>query len=502
MPRPPAPLRHVQDLELLLVAHHPLVFVETQEEDRAEVILEHVADRQSIPYLSWDPVAGLRPGGDADPIPDTKDPVPALDVVLDSPQEMLVHLRGFAVALDMPAIQARITEVHRRMWRNRGAVVMTGPSLADLPPAMARLFTSVRLAPPSDEEYREYLAELMRDLVKRKPIRVDISPEDAGRLVQRMRGLTFFEVKKVFTQAIVENWRLDRAVVDRVLEAKQQVIQRSGVLELTPVERTLSDVAGLENLKEWLGRRRVMFAAPGQARQFGLSSPRGMLLLGVPGCGKSLCARAVASEFGLPLVRLDPARLYQKYIGETEANLRLAIRTSESMAPVVLFIDEIEKAFNPGQSSDSGVSQRVFGTFLSWMQDKPDDIFVVATSNDIENLPPELLRKGRFDEIFFVDLPNCDVRRDILDIHLQRRQRDPRAFDLGRLATESEGFSGAELEQAVVSALYAAYADGVEVETEHLLREVRNTKPLSVTMGERIARLRAWADGRAVRAGT
>ncbi|MEM9692481.1 MAG: AAA family ATPase, partial [Myxococcota bacterium] len=285
MPRPPAPLRHVQDLELLLVAHHPLVFVETQEEDRAEVILEHVADRQSIPYLSWDPVAGLRPGGDADPIPDTKDPVPALD---------------------MPAIQARITEVHRRMWRNRGAVVMTGPSLADLPPAMARLFTSVRLAPPSDEEYREYLAELMRDLVKRKPIRVDISPEDAGRLVQRMRGLTFFEVKKVFTQAIVENWRLDRAVVDRVLEAKQQVIQRSGVLELTPVERTLSDVAGLENLKEWLGRRRVMFAAPGQARQFGLSSPRGMLLLGVPGCGKSLCARAVASEFGLPLVRLDP----------------------------------------------------------------------------------------------------------------------------------------------------------------------------------------------------
>ncbi len=501
MARPPAPLRHVQDLELLVVAHHPLVFIETLEEDRAEVILEHVADRQSIPYLSWDPVAGLRSSDEAEPIADTKDPVSALDFVLDSPDEVLVHLRGFTIALDMPAIQARITEIHRRMWKNRGAIVMTGPALADLPAPMARLFTSVRLAPPEDEEYREYLAELMRDLVKRKPINVDLGPEDAARLVQRMRGLTFFEVKKVFTQAIVENWSLDTAVLDRVLEAKQQVIQRSGVLELTPVERSLSDVAGLEHLKSWLARRRVVFSSPRDARDYGLSSPRGVLLLGVPGCGKSLCARAVASEFGLPLVRLDPARLYNKYIGETEANLRLAIHTSESMAPVVLFIDEIEKAFNPGQSSDSGVSQRVFGTFLSWMQDKPDDIFVVATSNDIENLPPELLRKGRFDEIFFVDLPRTDVRLQILAIHLQRRQREPSVFDLGLLAAESDGFSGAELEQVVVSALYAAYAEGVDLNTEHLLTEVRNTKPLSVTMGERIARLRSWADGRAVRAG-
>lgn len=501
MARPPAPLRHVQDLELLVVAHHPLVFIETLEEDRAEVILEHVADRQSIPYLSWDPVAGLRSSDDAEPIADTKDPVSALDFVLESTDEVLVHLRGFTIALDMPAIQARVTEIHRRMWKNRGAIVMTGPALADLPAPMARLFTSVRLSPPEDEEYREYLAELMRDLVKRKPINVDLGPEDAARLVQRMRGLTFFEVKKVFTQAIVENWSLDAAVLDRVLEAKQQVIQRSGVLELTPVERSLSDVAGLEHLKSWLERRRVVFSSPRDARQYGLSSPRGVLLLGVPGCGKSLCARAVASEFGLPLVRLDPARLYNKYIGETEANLRLAIHTSESMAPVVLFIDEIEKAFNPGQSSDSGVSQRVFGTFLSWMQDKPDDIFVVATSNDIENLPPELLRKGRFDEIFFVDLPRTDVRLQILAIHLQRRQRDPSVFELGLLAAESDGFSGAELEQVVVSALYAAYAEGVDLNTEHLLTEVRNTKPLSVTMGERIARLRSWADGRAVRAG-
>jgi AAA+ superfamily predicted ATPase len=500
MARPPAPLHHVRDLELLLLAHHPLVFIETLEEARAEVILEHVADRQSIRYLCWDPVDGLRPP-EGPAIAGTKDPVAALDRVLQSEHELIVHLRGFTVALDVPAIQARIAEVHRRMWKDRGAIVLTGPSLADVPNEAARLFTSVTLSPPSDEEYREYLANLMRDLVKRKPIKVDLSPTDAARMVQRMRGLTFFEVKKVFTQAIAEDWTLSAAVVDRVLEAKSQVIKRSGVLELTPHDRTMQDVAGLSHLKSWLGRRHVVFTDPQKARSFGLTAPRGLLLLGVPGCGKSLCARAVAADFQLPLVRLDPARLYNRYLGETEANLRLAIRTSESMAPVVLWIDEIEKAFNPAGDNDSGVSQRVFGTFLSWMQDKPDDIFVVATSNDIESLPPELLRKGRFDEIFFVDLPRPVVRHEIFAIHLRRRGRKPSDFDLRLLVADSRGFSGAEIEQIVVSALYAAYAEGVDLATAHLAAEIAATKPLSVTMAERVERLRSWAKGRAVAAG-
>ncbi len=500
MARPPAPLRHVRDLELLLLAHHPLVFIETMEEARAEVILEHVADHQGIRYLSWDPVDGLR-HGDEPPIAGTKDPVGALDHVLKSSEELIVFLRGFAVALKVPAIQARIDQVHRRMWKDRGAIVLTGPTLAEVPAEVARLFTSVTLAPPSDEEYREYLANLMRDLVKRKPIQVDLSPEDAARMVQRLRGLTFFEVKKVFTQAIAEDWTLSAAVVDRVLEAKQQVIKRSGVLELTPHDRTMQDVAGLKELKAWLDKRHVVFTNPDKARSFGLTAPKGLLLLGVPGCGKSLCARAVAADFQLPLVRLDPARLYNKYIGESEANLRLAIRTSESMAPVVLWIDEIEKAFNPSHDNDGGVSKRVFGTFLSWMQDKPDDIFVVATSNDIENLPPELLRKGRFDEIFFVDLPKSAVRQQILELHLSQRGRDPEDFDLRLLVADSRGFSGAELEQVVVSALYGAYAEGVDLQTHHLQKEIAATRPLSVTMAERVERLRRWAAGRAVPAG-
>jgi ATP-dependent 26S proteasome regulatory subunit len=490
----------VRDLELLLVAHHPLVFLETVEEERAEVILEHVADTLGIPYMCWDPVEGLRePDGAA--IPGTTEPVAALDHILKQERELVVHLRGFVVALDVPAIAARIKAAHRRMWKHRGAIVVTGPALADVPAEPARIFTAITLAPPTDDEYRQYLADLMRDLVKRKPIEVDFSAEDAALMIQRMRGLTFFEVKKVFTQAIAENWTLNRQVVDRVLEAKQQVVKRSGVLELTPYQATMEDIAGLEQLKAWLTKRRVAFTDSAGARAYGLSSPRGLLLLGVPGCGKSLCARAVASEFELPLVRLDPARLYNKYLGETEANLRNALRTSESVAPVVLWIDEIEKAFNPGASSDSGVSQRVFGTFLSWMQDKQEDIFVVATCNSIEDLPPELLRKGRFDEIFFVDLPRPIARQGILEIHLRRRGREPADFDLRLLVAESRGFSGAEIEQVVVSALYAAYSEGVEVQTQHLVKEMEATQPLSVTMAERIAHIRKWAKGRAVMAG-
>lgn len=481
------------------MAQHPLVFLETPEEERAEVILEQAAARLGIPFLCWDPVEGLRQPG-RDPIPGTTEPVIALDHILKREQEVVVHLRGFLLALEVPAIQARIAAAHRRMWKHRGAIIVTGPALADLPADSARMFTAITLAPPTDDEYRQYLADLMRDLVKRQPVAVDFSAEDAALMIQRMRGLTFFEVKKVFTHAIAENWTLDRQVVDKVLEAKQQVIKRSGVLELTPYQATLEDVAGLAQLKAWLKRRRVAFVDSAGAKEYGLTSPRGLLLLGVPGCGKSLCARAVASEFELPLVRLDPARLYNKYLGETEANLRHAIRTSESMAPVVLWIDEIEKAFNPGASADSGVSQRVFGTFLSWMQDKPDDIFVVATCNSIEDLPPELLRKGRFDEIFFVDLPKPEVRQEILEIHLRRRERDPAVFDLRTLVADSRGFSGAEIEQAVVSALYAAYAEGVEVETRHLSEEMGMTKPLNVTMSERIERLRTWAQGRAVQA--
>ena len=225
-----------------------------------------------------------------------------------------------------------------------------------------------------------------------------------------------------------------------------------------------------------------------------------LLLIGVQGCGKSLCAKAVAAEWKLPLIRLDPSDLYNRFVGETEKNLKRAIRLAESMAPVVLWIDEIEKSLSQ-EDAQGGPAQRIFGTFLAWLQEKKEDVFVMATANDISKLPPELLRKGRFDEIFFVDLPNAEARRQIFEIHLARRRRDPRRFDLGRLVQLTEGFSGAEIEQVVVSALYTAFSREEDLSTESLLQEVELTKPLSVTMSERIGSLRAWAQDRAVFAG-
>ncbi len=499
MPRPPAPLGQLRDLELLLAAHHPLLYLETNEEERAEALLEHVADHLDLLFMTWTPTKGLMHAIVEHPLEGTVDASGCLEHIAKSKSEALYHLKGLVPMLDGDnALRAQLKEVHEALWKHRGAVVFTGKAPSELPDDIARLLTTVTLAPPTDLEYHQFLADLLRDLRKRRTVRMELSGGDVSRLIQQLRGLTFFEVKKIVTQAIAESWTLDSAAIKRVTEAKTQALRRTGVLEYSPAEHSLDDVAGLNALKAWLRRRRPVFEDPERAKEFGLSPPRGIVLLGVPGCGKSLCARAVASEYELPLIRLDPARLYTKYVGETEENLRRAITAAEGMAPIVLWIDEIEKGLGSGSGGDSGVSQRVFGTFLQWMQDKPDGVFVIATCNDVSELPPEMLRKGRFDEIFFVDLPKDDARREILGLHLTRRGRKPEAYDLATLATASDGFSGSELEQAIVAALYAAYAENVELTTLHVLQEIQSTRPLSVTSAEKVSRLRSWAEGRAV----
>jgi len=264
------------------------------------------------------------------------------------------------------------------------------------------------------------------------------------------------------------------------------------------VDRDGEDVGGMRTLKQWLHLRRGGFSE--KAVEFGVEPPRGILLLGVQGCGKSLCAKAVAADWNMPLLKLDPGILYQKFIGESESRLRQALRQAEAMAPVVLWIDEIEKAFaSAGASSaDGGLSQRMFGTLLSWMQEHRHPIFIVATANNIEALPPELMRKGRFDEIFFVDLPDLTERAQILKIHLQRKQRNPDEFDLPALAQAADGFSGAELEQAVLSSLYRAFSQTQQLATEHIALELSQTRPLSKVLGEKVQALRRWAQNRCI----
>jgi SpoVK/Ycf46/Vps4 family AAA+-type ATPase len=319
-------------------------------------------------------------------------------------------------------------------------------------------------------------------------------------MLTHLRGLTLLEAEKVLTRAIIEDGCLSADDIAHVLAAKKEIVEREGVLEYYPVEDTLAAVADLAGLKAWLAKRKVMITESARAESMGLSFPKGVLLIGVPGCGKSLCAKAVAMEWGLPLLKLDPGALYNKYIGETEKNFRRATDVAERIAPCVLFIDELEKAFASGGSEDGGVSQRVLGSFLSWLQDRKADVFTVATANDVSRLPPEFLRKGRFDEVFFVDLPNAEAREAIVRIHRARRKQDPDAFDIAGLARATDGFSGAEIEQVIVAGLYTALAERTDLTNDLLLRETAATRPLSETMAERVGALRTWAEGRTVRA--
>jgi SpoVK/Ycf46/Vps4 family AAA+-type ATPase len=393
----------------------------------------------------------------------------------------------------------RLKDAAEELGRRAGAVVITGTNTS-YPESLRRMLAVMPLPVPSVAELRALLAHIARDLGRRREIVVELSAADEERLLGALRGLTLLEAEKVLTRAMVEDGRLSADDIAHAIGAKKQIVEREGVLEYYPAEESLAEVADMAGLKEWLRKRRNILTQPERAAAFGLRFPRGLLLIGVPGCGKSLCARTVATEWQLPLLRMDTGSLYNKFIGETESNFRRAMRTAEAVAPCVLFIDELEKAFAGGGTEDGGLSMRVLGTFLTWLQDRKADVFVVATANDVSKLPPEFLRKGRFDETFFVDLPDGDTRAEILRIHLRRRSQQPDTFDLDLVTTATRGFSGAEIEQVIVSALYTAFADNAPLTTQHLLREAAATRPLSLMMGERIEALREWARERTVSA--
>jgi SpoVK/Ycf46/Vps4 family AAA+-type ATPase len=326
-----------------------------------------------------------------------------------------------------------------------------------------------------------------------------ITTETREKLLKAALGLTRDEAEKVYRKARVVAGQLTDDEVDIVLSEKKQLIRRNGILEFMEVDETIDSVGGLEELKHWLTQRSNAFTE--RAREYGLPQPKGMLILGVPGCGKSLIAKTTSRLWGLPLLRLDLGRVYDgSTVGRSEANLRNALRTAESISPAILFIDEIDKAFSgsTGSSdSDGGTSGRIFGTFLTWMQEKTSPVFVMATANRVERLPSEFLRKGRFDEIFFVDLPNEEERKEIFRIHLQKRRRDISRFDLDQLTKVCEGFSGAEIEQGLISAMYEAFAQGREFTQLDIIAAIRATLPLSKTMNEQVTALRDWARQRA-----
>lgn len=490
----------VAELELLIRSKYALLVLDTVETDRADDVLALIASQLSLNFFSWSRSRGFRRGNQlTDPfIEKTAEPSAALARLLQESVGVF-HFKGLGEFLQDPVVASHVLDCVSHFTTRRGAVVISGHHVT-LPDSLRPHAVHLELPVPGFTEQRQLLERVIRDQSARMPVKVELTQEDRTRLVNNLVGLTQTEAEKVVTKLIMEDGALRATDVKRAAEAKRQIVEQDGLLDYWPSTESLGEVAGLNGLKAWLSKRRAVVHDPQRAATFGLGFPRGVLLLGVPGCGKSLFAKAVASEWGLPLLKLDPANLYDKYIGDSEKNFKRAMRTAERMAPIVLWIDELEKAFASGGDADGGVSKRVFGTFLSWLQDRQGDVFVIATSNDIAQLPPEFIRKGRFDEVFFVDLPKPAAREEIFRIHLRKRNQDPARFELQVLAEATDGFSGAEIEQVVVGALYGAFTGGAGLTTTLLLAEAEATRPLSGTMWEKISELRAWAATRTVAA--
>jgi AAA+ superfamily predicted ATPase len=488
------PMDATDDLRLLLASRHALILAAIDDEQRFLGVVRGAALVAGYPVWTWSLTRGLARDG-FDPQVGTSDPRKGLDFVTS------LHDPGVFVFVDVQAAFAdplfvrKVKELAMRATTGQ-TLVLAGPRVK-APPELDGLALAWSLEPPTREETEALVRRTVDDLIARGfPVGLDAAAMSG--LVEAVRGLTLPEAERLVLRGALRDGKLDSDDVAYVRGAKAELLEAEGILELVASdERGLDAVGGLEHLKEWLRIRGRAFEPA--AREFGLDPPRGVLLTGVPGCGKSLVAKTLARTWGLSLVLLDPGRLYGPYVGESESRLEGALATVEAMAPAVLWVDEIEKGFAAGTSGgDSGVSQRVLGSFLRWMQDRPPGVFVVATSNDVMLLPPELLRRGRFDEIFFVDLPRPDERAAILRILLESRGRDPSAFDVDALATASDGCSGAELEGAIVAAMYRAYADARELTTDDVATELAATVPLSRTRAEDVSALRSWGEGRAV----
>jgi ATP-dependent 26S proteasome regulatory subunit len=488
----------LHDLTLILKSRFPIVVIETHEEPRAQALLERIANLEQWPLWTWSVTQGLkRYMVSESPVYETKELTAALRNIEASPTLGLYVLMDADPFLQDPVNLRLIKEIALGYHKVARTLVLVGHKI-ELPADLKRMSASFNLSMPGAEQVRKILSEEVQLWQQSNGgARLKGDPQAANMLVQHLVGMSADDARRLLRQSIRDDGMVTMDDIERVLKLKHQAMTGAGMLDLELDCGSFADVGGQKNLKRWLELRRNVFLNP-QAGN-GLDVPKGILLLGVQGAGKSLAAKAVAGSWGLPLLRLDFASLYNKFHGETERNLRESLKMAEVMEPCVLWIDEIEKGLAPdGGSSDGGVSRRVLGTLLTWMTERKSRIFLAATANDISQLPPELLRKGRFDEIFFVDLPEQDVREDIFRIHLKRRQLDPKAFDVPSLAVAAEGFSGAEIEQSIVAAMYEAQARNEALASTHILEEAARTRPLSVVMAEKIAELRAWAAERTV----
>ena len=472
----------VQDeLLLLLRARYPYIWLQSWEEERAIRVLSNCAEQLGRRVLHWNMVDGLQPGPSG---LDTTQPGVALDALDQLEQAHIVIWKDPRHVIGGPEVVRQLRDLRPGLERRQQCVVFLGPTV-DIPHDLEKDVVVVALPLPGLKE----VARLFHAVIKEQGIEIELALFE--RYVKASLGLTEDEIRRVYQKVLLRAGRFSEEELGLVIAEKSQVIRRSEFLEFHPSTEAVQGLGGLDNLKGWIESRDLAFSE--KARKYGLPQPKGLFLLGVQGCGKSLTAKVVADLWRVPLLRLDVGALVAGH-GPADEGLRTTIAVAESMAPVVLWVDEIEKAFAGVEGGrDSGSATRVFGNFVTWLQEKTAPVFVLATANDVRNLPPELLRKGRFDEIFFVDLPNIHERQLITEIHLRKRGRDPRLFATWEIAEATEKYSGAEIEQAVIDALFYAFSHDREVETRDVLRTVRETVPLAVTMDQRIKELREWA---------
>jgi hypothetical protein len=516
----------LQRLKILIDSSTPIIAVETVEEMRAVRMVRVACSALNLATFEWSIASGLMRcggavgeemvgGGVAERYAshtgaDAADQNTQAIYNSRGPAQMLENLQGISIEgafilkdlhrhMDDPVVVRRLRDVGQRFATDRKTIVLTAPKI-EIPPELQSLVEFFDLPLPDRMRLRQIIDEVVVRISRTHTLQRKLDAAGLDLVAENLRGLTEEEAERAISQALVARYSLCPEISTDVLEAKKSLLKRSEMLEFVEASDSLADVGGLDNLKSWLNQRRGAWDE--SAGKFGLEPPRGVIILGVQGCGKSLCARAVAGEWQLPLVKFDTSAVYDKYVGETEKRIRKVFQVAEGLAPCVLWIDELEKVFAgsgpDSASADAGVSSRLLASFLSWMQDRKAPVFVTATCNNVTVLPPELIRKGRFDELFFVDLPSQPERRQIFAMELTKRKRDAADFDLDHIASAAQGYSGAEIDAAVQTALYAAFAAKSQLTTQLILDALAQTVPLSVTRAEEIVALREWAKDRAV----
>lgn len=504
-------------LSNLMRARFPFLYITTWEEERAISAIRTVATTDSLiktvrKVFTWSITSGMVEDG-LRGREDSKSALKCLELIEAYDQPAVFILKDFHVFLG-DGRQADYQVIRKirdlipalKLSTNPKNVIIVSPNLV-LPTELQKEITIVDFDLPSFIEIKNVLREMIEANKAGGRLIVDLAQEEEERLAKAALGLTLNEAENAFALAMVEDGRLSQRDVEVILEEKRQIIKKSEILEFIKSDLKIEDVGGLENLKRWLLKRNKSWLD--SAVQYGLPAPKGVLITGVPGCGKSLIAKAISAMWQLPLLRLDLGKIFSGIVGSSEENMRKAIKTVEAISPSILWIDEIEKGFSGTTGSgDSGTSSRIFGTFLTWMQEKTKPVFVIATANNIHSLPAEMLRKGRFDEIFFVDLPTNKERKDIFRLHINKRLTNPKALGdfqlteehLELLAGMTEGYVGAEIEQVVITALFDAFSEDRSIQLHDLEKAIHTMVPLSITQAEQIQSIRAWANVRAVAA--